>query len=55
MDQPIKCELSYEEAQEVYETTQSNYELVDALEAGLKFLDDNEDQPSITILLTVKR
>jgi hypothetical protein len=55
MEQPITCTLTYDQASEVYETTEAEYEIVDALEKGLHFLDLNGDQESVTILLTIKR
>lgn len=53
--EPIKAELSYDDAFNSVNTYELNSTLETAIEEGLDFLEENGDQPSVTILLTIKR
>lgn len=53
--EPIRCEISLDAVIEADHTGLFPEEMEDDVVRAIAILDDNQDQPSVTILLTIKR
>lgn len=55
MDRPFKFEITVAKTVEALEEGEYPCGMDEVLDEALEFLENNEDQPSVTVLLTINR